>query len=77
MSVIHQFQSEADAINEAPHPRWARITVVTLAGLFLSVFAIMCLTKMDRVVTSVGGKMVSTGADECFPSPRSIDYKEH
>ena len=55
-SVIQQFQSEADAINEAPQPKWARITIAVLTGLFLSVVAIMCLTKMDRVVTSVAGR---------------------
>ncbi len=60
LGVVRQFQSEADAISEAPQPQWARITVFALAGLFLSIIAIMCLTKIDRVVTSVGGKMVST-----------------
>ena len=34
IGVIRQFQSEADAITEAPEPQWARITVFTLAGLF-------------------------------------------
>ena len=29
-------------------------------GCFVSLIAIMCLTKIDRVVTSVGGKLVST-----------------
>ena len=79
--VIQQFQSEADAINEAPQPRWARITIAILTGLFLSVVAIMCLTKMDRVVTSVGGKMVSTDLTIVFqaldPSIiKSIDVRE-
>jgi hemolysin D len=60
IGVIRQFQSEADAITEAPEPRGARVTVFTLAGLFVSVIAIMCLTKLDRVVTSAGGKLVST-----------------
>lgn len=60
IGVIRQFQSEADAITEAPVPRGARVTALTLAGLFVSVIAIMCLTKLDRVVTSAGGKLVST-----------------
>ncbi len=60
IGVIRQFQSEADAITEAPQPRGARVTVFTLAGLFLSLIVIMCLTKLDRVVTSAGGKLVST-----------------
>jgi hemolysin D len=60
IGVIRQFQSETDAISEASDPRWARITVFTLTGLFLSMIVIMCLTKLDRVVSSVGGKLVST-----------------
>jgi HlyD family secretion protein len=60
IGVIRQFQSETDAITEATNPSWARITVFTLASLFLFAIVIMCLTRIDRVVTSAGGKMVST-----------------
>ena len=60
IGIIRQFQSEVDAISDAPQPRWARVTVLTLTGLFVSLIAILCLTKIDRVVTSIGGKMVST-----------------
>jgi membrane fusion protein, hemolysin D len=60
IGVIRQFQSETDAFTEASNPQWARVTVLTLAGLFVSLIAIMCLTRIDRVVTSVGGKLVST-----------------
>ena len=42
LTVVRQFQSETDAISEAPEPRWARITVFVLAGLFVSAIAIMC-----------------------------------
>ena len=59
-AIIQQFQSETDAISEAPQPQWARITVFTLAALFVSAILIMCLTRIDRVVTSVGGKLVSS-----------------
>ena len=58
-AIIRQFQSETDAISEAPQPQWARVTVFTLAALFVSSILIMCLTRIDRVVTSVGGKLVS------------------
>ena len=58
--VIRQFQSEADAITEAPEPHGARVTVFTLGGLFLSLIIVMCLTRLDRVVSSAGGKLVST-----------------
>jgi hemolysin D len=66
IGVIRQFQSEADAITEAPEPRWARITAFTLGGMFLAVILILCLTKIDRVVTSVGGKVVSTERMKVF-----------
>jgi hemolysin D len=59
IGVIRQFQSETAALTEAPQPPWARITVIALASLFLSIIAVMCLTSIDRVVTSVGGKLVS------------------
>ena len=60
LAVIRQFQSEADGITEAAEPKWARITVFVLAGLFVSTILILSLTKIDRVVTSVGGKLVSS-----------------
>src|ERR1700752_4884321 len=80
-AVIRQFQSETDAFTEAPHPHWARITVFVLGSLFLSIIIIMCVTKIDRVVTSVGGKMVSTERLNVFqaldPSIiKSIDVHE-
>ena len=36
IGVIRQFQSETDAITEAPEPPWARVTVLMLAGMFVS-----------------------------------------
>ena len=68
IGVIRQFQSEVDAITDAPQPRWARITVFILAGLFVSLIVIMCLTKIDRVVSSVSGKLVSAERVNVFQS---------
>jgi hemolysin D len=78
--VIRQFQSETDEIREAPEPRWARVTVLTLAGLFVSLIAIMCLTRLDRVVTG-SGKIVSAQPVNVFqaldPSIiKSLDARE-
>ena len=64
--VIRQFQSESDAITESSEPRWARVTVFVLAGMFVTVLLIMCVTRLDRVVTSVGGKLVSTDRMNVF-----------
>jgi hemolysin D len=55
---IRQFQSETDAIREAPEPIWARMTVFVLTGMLLTCIAILFLTRLDRVVSSVGGKIV-------------------
>ena len=68
LGVIRQFQSEVDAITETPDPQWARVTVLAMAGLFVSLIAIMCLTTIDRVVTSVGGKLVSSDRVNVFQS---------
>jgi HlyD family secretion protein len=81
IDVISEFQSETDAIREASEPRLARATVLTLAGLCVGAAAIMCLTRIDRVVTSVGGKIVSTQQVSVFqaldPSIiKSIDVRE-
>src|SRR5262249_10664977 len=43
LGVVRQFQSETDAIREAPEPRWARFTVLVLAALLASLILIMCL----------------------------------
>lgn len=79
--IIRQFQSETDAIREAPEPRWARVTVLTLATLVLGLAILMTLTKLDRVVSSIGGKIVSTQPINVFqaldPSIiRSLDVRE-
>ena len=39
-----------------------------LAGMFASIIFIMCVTKLDRVVTSIGGKLVSTERVNVFQS---------
>jgi hemolysin D len=81
IGVIRQFQSEADSITEATQPRWARVTVLTMAGLFVSMIILMCVTKIDRVVSSVGGKLVSTERTNVFQALdasiiKSIDVHE-
>ena len=78
---IRRFQSETAEIREASEPRWARVTVHVLAALFVSVILIMCVTRIDRVVTSSGGKIVSTQPVNTYqaldPSIiKSIDVRE-
>jgi HlyD family secretion protein len=52
-----------------------------MAGLFASIIAIMCLTRIDRVVSSVGGKIVSADRMNVFQALdasiiKSIDVRE-
>jgi hemolysin D len=81
LSVVNEFQSEVDAVGENTEPPWARVTVFVLAGLFASMMILMFVMRMDRVVTSVAGKIVSTERINVFqaldPSIiKSIDVQE-
>ena len=78
---VRRFQSETAEIREAQEPRWARITVHLLAALFVVAILGMCVTRVDRVVTSSGGKIVSTEPVSVYqaldPSiVKSIDVSE-
>jgi HlyD family secretion protein len=58
LTTVRQFQSEADAIREAAEPLFARTTLWVLTAFLVAMVAIMFLTRLDRVVASVGGKIV-------------------
>ncbi|WFU39445.1 HlyD family type I secretion periplasmic adaptor subunit [Bradyrhizobium sp. CB82] len=58
LTTVRQFQSETDAIREAAEPLVARATLWVLLAFLASLVAIMFLTRLDRVVSSVGGKVV-------------------
>ena len=60
VGLIRQFESEANAVADAPPPAWARATVLTLGAMSACAIAVMIVTQIDRVVTSNGGKIVST-----------------
>jgi hemolysin D len=81
LGAIRQFQSETDAIREAPEPRNARLTIWLLAGMLASAVAITFFAKVDRIVTSVAGKIVPTRFVNVFQPLdvsliRSIDVRE-
>ena len=61
LATVRQFQSETDAIREAAEPLVARATLFVLSAFLVAIVAIMCLTRLDRVITSVGGKIVPAG----------------
>jgi hemolysin D len=79
--TVRQFQSETDAIREEPEPVAVRSTVFVLAGFLLSVVAITVFTRVDRIITSAGGKIVPTQAVQVFQSLdpsiiKSLDVNE-
>jgi HlyD family secretion protein len=59
LSLVRQYESESAALGEMSVPRWARVTVLTLAGFFVACIVIASLTRIDRVISSQGGKIVS------------------
>jgi HlyD family secretion protein len=78
---IRQFQSETEALREAPQPRWARMTVVVLGGMFACLLLVAFITSMDRVVISQGGKIVPLRAVSVYQSLdpaiiKTIDVRE-
>jgi len=81
LMIVRQFQSETDALREAQEPVRARIAVLALVGLLAALLAITFFAKIDRVITSTGGKIVATETPSVFqaldPSIiKSIDVKE-
>lgn len=65
---IRQFQSETAAIRETPEPAWTRMTVIVLGGMLASMLLLAFLTTMDRVVISMGGKIVPLRAVNVYQS---------
>ena len=81
LATVRQFQSETEAIRELPEPVAVRMTLFVLVGFLLIGVAFMFLTKLDRVVTSQGGKIVPVGQINVFQALdtsiiKSIDVRE-
>lgn len=81
LATVRQFQSETEAIRELPEPVAVRMTLFVLVGFLLIGVAFMFLTKLDRVVTSLGGKIVPVGQINVFQALdtsliKSIDVHE-
>jgi HlyD family secretion protein len=81
LATVRQFQSETDAIREEAEPLFTRITIYVLVGFLVACLALIIFTKLDRVVTSQGGKIVPVGQVSVFqaldPSIiKSIDVRE-
>jgi HlyD family secretion protein len=81
LSVVREFHSETDAIRGMPEPRWARTTLFVLGGSLLAIVLLMFVTRVDRVVSGEGGKIVSADRPSVYqaldPSIiKSIDVRE-
>jgi HlyD family secretion protein len=61
LATVRQFQSETDAIREEAEPLIARATLFVLSAFLVAIVAVLCLTHVDRVITSLSGKIVPAG----------------
>ena len=61
LATVRQFQSETDAIREEAEPLVARATLFVLLAFMVTIVAILGLTRIDRVITSIGGRIVPVG----------------
>lgn len=61
LTTVRQFQSETDTIREEAEPLLARATLFVLSAFLVAIIVILGLTRIDRVITSVGGKIVPVG----------------
>ena len=68
LATVRRFQSETEAIREVPEPLAVRMTIFVLAAFLVVGLFLTLVTKLDRVVTSQGGKIVPVGQD-------SLDWK--
>jgi hemolysin D len=59
-ALIRIFQSESAEVQEDPEPAQTRLTLYTLAGLFIALVAVTVFMQMNRVVTSNAGLIVTT-----------------
>jgi len=80
-AVVRQFQSEIDGIRHADEPLSVRVTVLVLGGALLACAAILAIARVDRVISSTGGKIISVETPLVFqaldPSiVKSIDVRE-
>jgi HlyD family secretion protein len=79
--TIREFQSETEAIRQVPEPPVIKLTLHVMTAFVLIAVIFMFATKLDRVVTSQGGKIVPVGQVNVFQALdtaliKSIDVRE-
>ena len=80
-AAVRQFQSEIDGIRHADESLSVRATVFVLGAALLACAVILIVARVDRVITSTGGRIVSVDAPLVLqaldPSiVKSIDVRE-
>jgi hemolysin D len=58
--IVRLFQSETAEIVEAPEPFGVRATLYVVAAFFVALIVVALVTRLDRVVTSSAGRIVTT-----------------
>lgn len=81
LAHVRQFQSETEAIREMPEPPFLHWTIMVLAAMLVAGLVVSFATKLDRVVSSQGGKIVPIGQVNVFQALdtsliKSIDVRE-
>lgn len=66
--VIRLFQSETAELLEAPEPAGIRGTIYMAVVLVIALVVLASVTRLDRVIESVGGEIVSTTPTEVLQS---------
>lgn len=61
LQTVRQFQSETNSIREETEPLATRMTVFVMTGFLVAALLFMILTRLDRMVSSQGGKIVPVG----------------
>ena len=81
LSTVREFQSEVASIREGDEPLAARMTVLALALMVAIAALVLTFARVDRAVSSTGGKIITSEPATVFqaldPSIiKSIDVKE-
>ncbi len=81
LTVVREYQSEVSARREAPYPRAAGMTVQLIFAFLVAGVAFMYVSRIDRVVSSSSGSLVTADPPLVFQSLdpsiiRSLDVKE-
>src|SRR5689334_403016 len=66
--AVRLFQSETAEILEAPEPAGTRATIYVAAALVVALVVLAAITRLDRVIESSGGEIVSTTPTEVLQS---------